>query len=183
MIVWNLYFLIVVAYWMNSSTWRLSVSFEKLANICKDALTIRGTSLPSTFVNFVNSPLVKENLSTIIVYGHEKPSLSSSMKLFNGGVLHRRNYNRVSSLPQLASLRCYASSNPFSWVCDFDGKSDSSSQYQMSKTKVFLLLIILFWKYELIGLWSSVLLSILIFVQILGAIHLLENVNNGFYST
>ena len=32
----------------------MNIYFEKLANICKDALNIRGTSLPCTFVNFVN---------------------------------------------------------------------------------------------------------------------------------
>ena len=46
---------------------------------------------------------------------------------------------------------------------------------------LFLFLTILFWKYELIGLWSGVLLSILIFVQIWGVIHLLEDVNNHIW--
>ena len=103
MIVWNLYFLIVGAYWINFSTWRLSISFEKLANICKDVLTIHGTSLPCTFVNFVNSPLLEENLAFITLIdpmvlilisqpssfmAMRNPSwLSSSMKRFNGGVL------------------------------------------------------------------------------------------------
>ena len=91
---------------------------------------------------------------------------------------------RSLSLPQLASLRCYASSNPSSrvvglrwWIWKRQPVLNGQDN------RFFFFLTILFWKYELVGLWSGVLLSILIFVQIWGVIHLLEDVNKGVYTT
>ena len=40
------------------------------------------------------------------------------------------------SLPQLASLRFFASSNPSSQVVSFNGRSDGGSQFQIGKTIV-----------------------------------------------
>ena len=87
------------------------------------------------------------------------------------------------SLLQLASLRCYASSNPSSQVVGLWWRIWKRQPVLNGQdNRFFFFFTILFWKYELLGLWSDVLLSILIFVQIWGVIHLLEDVNKGVYT-